>query len=893
MEPIDAASLKFEEFLKTITPEYWSTCITEADIRMKIIDPMLTNVLGWPQSNISLETHAGEGFIDYRLTIDGLNRLVVEAKRESRDLGVSADRNGHFYKLNGPVFDTPHVKQGLNQAVTYCGHTNAELACVTNGRQWIVLLGNRRGDGTSTLSGMGCAFGSLDGVKTHFKKFYDLLGYDSVRAWRYRAEFQEAEGQPIRTSSFYAPVRKPDSRQLLPADKLYADIDRVMVSFFRDLSGDDDPEMRRSCFVTTKESAKAEQSLARVSEDLRNRIHTLTSDNGAEITRTISRVKSMGRQEFVLLVGTKGAGKSTFIDRFFEDVLPKDVKKDCVVIRIDLGASGADETTVIRWLNEHFLEAAERAIFKNGIPTFNDIRGMYWSEYCRWREGTRKALYDSNRTAFDDEFGKHIESRREERPQEYIANLLCHVVRSLIKIPCLVFDNADHFTIEFQERVFQFAHALYEKVLCLILIPITDKTSWQLSRQGTLQSFFFDSFFLPTPVTGVVLRKRIEFIEKRIAEDEKPEPGKGYFFGRGLELSIDDIRAFTNSLQAVFINTGQVAEWIGNLANRDIRRCLQLTRDIVGSPYIKVHELLKASVTQSALEVSDDDTKLSIIRGKYDIYPVGQSAFVQNLYALTTEIATSPLLGIRILRLLDEVKFQEAEGDARYVSVDHVVEFCSGMNFDPTVVRAWLDAMLKCGLCLSYDPTAVGIEITTRVEIAPSGRQHLAWATSDWHYIEAMMEVTPLFDQQSFHSLTQLIRAELPYARRKAIRLFLSYLLSEDDRYVVIPAHDMYASQQGLIQVFEQELTRLSLPSRMPGGSRFGRPFGKIVKWVSERGYGFVRPEGFVDSDVFVHIREFVEVPDDENIPVSTVIEFDLVENPDGKLKAVRAAIVD
>jgi cold shock CspA family protein len=293
------------------------------------------------------------------------------------------------------------------------------------------------------------------------------------------------------------------------------------------------------------------------------------------------------------------------------------------------------------------------------------------------------------------------------------------------------------------------------------------------------------------------------------------------------------------------------------------------------------------------LEVSDEDTKLSIIRGKYDIYPAGQSALVQNLYALTTEIVTSPLLGIRILRLLDETNFQEAEGEARYVVVDNIVEYCSGMNFEPLVVRAWLDAMLKCGLCLSYDPTAVGIEKTTRVEIAPSGRQHLVWATTEWHYIEAMMEVTPLFDRQAHRSISQLIRAELPYARRKAIRTFLNYLLSEDDRYVLIPAHEMYASQQGLRQVIEQEMTRLSSPIRTTGRSRFGRPFGKIVTWLPEKGYGFVCPDGTVGNDVFVHVREFVEPLEDENVPVGTVIEFDLVENPDKKLKAVRAAIVD
>jgi cold shock CspA family protein len=501
-------------------------------------------------------------------------------------------------------------------------------------------------------------------------------------------------------------------------------------------------------------------------------------------------------------------------------------------------------------------------------------------------------LYETDRAAFDDEFGKHIEKRREERPQEYITNLLHRIVQSDKKIPCLVFDNADHFTIDFQERVFQFAHALYREVLCLILIPITDKTSWQLSRQGALQSFFTDSFFLPTPPTEVVLQKRIEFIERRLAEDEKPETGKGYFFGRGIDLSIENLRGFTNGLQAVFISTGQMAAWIGDLANRDIRRCLQLTREIVASPYIKVHDLLGAFVTHTTIAVSPEDAKMAIIRGKYDIYPTGQSAFIQNLYALTTEIVTSPLLGVRILRLLDETNYQQAEGEARYLAVDQIVQYCSGMNFEPRAVRSWLDAMLKCGLCLSYDPTAAGIDKTARVEIAPSGRQHLDWAMKDWTYIEAMMEVTPLFDRQLHQEISHLIGADMPYARRKALRSFLTYLLKEDERYALIPAHAMYADQQGLKGIIEQEVSRLGMPVSTTGPSRFGRPFGKVARWFADKGYGFVTPDGTNNSDAFVHVRDFV-VNSGENVPVGTMLEFDLVPGAERRMKAVRVAVLD
>lgn len=88
---------------------------------------------------------------------------------------------------------------------------------------------------------------------------------------------------------------------------------------------------------------------------------------------------------------------------------------------------------------------------------------MFFDEYKRWAESSFRDLYKQDKLAFRVKFGEHVEKRREERPAEYVARLLRHVFHMRHKIPCLIFDNADHFSIEFQERVFQYARSLYEK----------------------------------------------------------------------------------------------------------------------------------------------------------------------------------------------------------------------------------------------------------------------------------------------------------------------------------------------------------------------------------------------------------------------------------------------
>ena len=734
-------------------------------------------------------------------------------------------------------------------------------------------------------------FGSLAAVKDKFQKFYDLLSYEGVTDYRYRAIFQEEEGQPIRSKAFRAPVRTRESRVRLTADKISQDLDRIMLPFFQDIAGDEDARARRECFVTTSESAAAEEGIARISEELRDKVQSLSTVDASEITEAIRRVQQMNRHELILLVGTKGSGKSTFMDRFFADVLSQAVARDCVIIRIDLANCGCDSTTIIKWLDENFLFVAEKAVFPEKPPTYDELVGMYWWEYELWREGLHKHLYDSDKTQFKIKFGEHLAKRREERPHEYIKHLIARVVKGLKKVPCLLFDNADHFDVAFQEEVFKYAHSLYKESLCLVLVPITDTTSWQLARQGPIQSFFTESFFLPAPPTDLVLRKRIEYLERRISEEE-PEKGHGYFFSRGIRLEIENIKGFAACLQTVFINTGEVADWIGRLANHDIRRCLELTREVVSSPHLKVAELLKAFVAKSALSINTDEVKLAMIRGKYDIYPSDSKSFVQNVFPFVTDLDTTPLVAVRILRFLEIVWEGNSASDTRYAPVDSVVDYLRSMGIEPRGTRLCLQALLDNGLCLAYDPTAKSIDKAIKIQLSPSGRQHLTWALKDWVYLETMAEVTPLLDPDAVSKIRADLHEGSPHRRRDAIRTFLHYLLDEDGHYCTIPKHDYYASQQTIRSTLRQQIEALGTAVGLASASsRYGRNLGRVATWKNDKGFGFIR-QANGSPDAFVHISDVLNQVG-SHLQEGASVEYDLVAQQDDKPKAIRVIVLD
>ncbi len=760
-----------------------------------VVVPIINKCLGWELTGLASSDLVTPPYECIMLCANTLSRVAV--LYTPNDLGISKRNADRPYPLDGAVLGTSvsDARLPILEACKVCGLKNCELACVSNGKEWIVFRGTRLADGRDTLSGMAYLFEDLDTVKNNYKLFFDLLAPDSVQELRFRAIFQEAEGQPIRASVFSKVLRTEHQLSPLPRSKLAVDLDRVMDSFFQRLLGDKDPDMLANCFVVTKESDIAEQKIARISEELVAKIKPFDTRSAETLSDIIHKVKETKHNEFVLLVGTKGAGKSTFIDRFFRNVLPTDIRNECIVVQVDMKNSSGNEATLAKWLDDTVLALVEEAVFKDVDMGFNDIQGMFFDEYLRLSKTTLSYIYKSDKDRFKEEFGRHVERMRVDRPHDYIQRLMRHIVNNRKKAPCLVFDNADHFSIEFQERVFQYARSIYETTVCLVIMPITDKTSWQLSRQGALQSFeSVVSLFLPTPLPKTVLARRIKYLEDKVA-DEDEERGRGYFLGQGIQLELTQLKAFAHCLQHVFLETGKVSKWVGNLSNLDIRRSLELTRSIMASPYIDVDDLLGVFIAEHSAPIPIHKIQRAIIRKGYNFFPVGQHQFVQNIFSLRTEIGTSPLLGIRILAALHDNIHTEIQGAEGFLAVSQLYDYFQATTIERRVVSLWLDAMLKSGLCLSYDPTHTSIEEVKRIEISPAGRQHLFWGTADDSYVGSMMEVTPINDHGSFEKMNNAPRQNKTLEWLYKTDAFIRYILDEDDHFVQIPDHDAYIGQ--------------------------------------------------------------------------------------------------
>src|SRR5260370_32969419 len=241
---------------------------------------------------------------------------------------------------------------------------------------------------------MAFVFPSLKCVRDRFALFFDLLAKQRVRNLVFKGLVQEAEGRIIRHPEFERRLRPQESSRFLKQPEIAAALDRIMTSFFQRLSDDHDKEMLEVCFVETKESRAAEQRLLRLAEDLVGHIQALDTGSGKQLSALLDRAQMSQLNQFILIVGTKGAGKSTFIQRFFDLKLPPRFHGVCVPIFINLADSEGDEVRILEWLRRTLLGKAENAL-GGTTPSWDELIGhMFFGAYQRWPTGPLNDLYE-------------------------------------------------------------------------------------------------------------------------------------------------------------------------------------------------------------------------------------------------------------------------------------------------------------------------------------------------------------------------------------------------------------------------------------------------------------------------------------------------------------------
>lgn len=836
--------------------------LSEEDAKIKIINRMLIESLGWQYEDIETESRHENGFSDYILHHKDNPAILIEAKRSGKVIIKTADRGRvRYLKISGPALAS--AMPGIDQAFSYAAPNGLNLSVLTDGVCWVFFKNFIPGSNYKDKQAI--VFPSFNSVLSDFSVFYELLSKDSFEKKLFNFLFDNIHNNRASLEQNLSPSIPDSSIHITRKAELAFDLDKVFDEFFTRLSDEEDKDLLLECFVESRESKIADYSLEKMTKNVLGNMSPADKDINKELEalfndRLAIKESSSDSGKTVFIVGPTGSGKTTFIDRFFEKTLSKPIKKHCEVFRINCLDSTGGEQSILYWLTEQLIKLITHNVYSGSIK-FNELRGLYNGEYNDRAGGTHKHLYERDPLLFKEDFGRYLETVVHEDREGFLRRLISDIVSNRKKLPVFVVDNTDEFSLEYKKEIFQFIQSLKRHAKhCLIIFPITDKSAWTFSKTEIFTIYSSKSFFLPTPSPRDVFRKRIDFISNRLSESKDIDGRDDYFTKRGIRISIQDLSAFTEVIEKVFVEYDYASKTIGELSNYNIRRTLALSQRIITSSVFKVDDLVKSYLLRKPIYTRYDRFIEALLKGDYQEYKIGDIPEIYPIFQIDADVKQSPLLKLRILFLLLSIKNTGTSIDEKHVSIESINSYFDALGVSELAIDRSLKNLLEARLVEPYDISMRSLSPGQRLSITFKGQAHLRLAVNDKIFFYQMSLVTPILDESISLKIKSIYKNKKGDRRERycSIRsLFLDYLMDQDTMHVKGAIdREQYDCQNDMLMSLKK--FHKEDDSKEESNLSDARSFNNVemmVNWfdADEKKYGFVRGEGFEDG-VFIHL---------------------------------------
>ena len=849
---------------------------SEEDVKIRIINRILSDCLGWPYSDFRAETHHESGFSDYILLDNDKAALLVEAKRIGLLSVNTAERNKvRHLKISGSALKT--CLSGIEQAASYSLSNGLPVTALTDGVIWVIFKTFTPGSNYKDKEAI--VFPSFDSVISDFSIFYDLLSKKQFGKRLFNALFDGIHNKRlVLNQDVVAPIEESDISLSRKSDIAF-DLEKIFSNFFARLTGDDDEDLLIECFVESHESRIADFSLEKMTRNVLGNILPLNKDVDAQLTNLIeenidSELSSSETGQTVFIIGPTGAGKTTFLERFFRKTLSDPVREKCVLVSANfLDATGRDDT-VLDWVTETLISALENELYDDGNPSWDDLQGLFHLEYLRRLKGVDSQLYQRDKQAFKEKFGGFLDDKVENDREGYLKRILKDVVNNRKKLPVILIDNTDEFSIEYKEKIFQYSQALRRHVNhCLVIFPVTDKSAWSFSKTDIFGIYKSKSFFLPTPSPREVFRKRVGFLKQRIHGDNSSKKSKHeYFTAKGVTISIANIDGFAQVIESIFVDHDFTSKTLGELTNYNIRRTLALSQRIITSPVIKIEDLIKSYLSGQIVTTSFSKFIDALMKGDYELYKLGDNHEIFPVFQIDREIRQSPLLKLRILALLESIHKTGKSIEEKHLGIQSIISYFDSIGCSETSVERNLIPLLEAGLIESYDASNHELNAIQKIAISFRGSAHLMLATHNAVFFYQMALTTPITDLAVAGKIRTKHHSNEPITNRitEIKKDFLEYLLEEDQKNISISCEEaQYECQNRLltelkklgessdVRTKENEITSI-LGDEFKEGVEINSVLATVDFYDTSKGFGFVEMETS-DSRIFIHVEKLTE----------------------------------
>jgi hypothetical protein len=720
------------------TVEQQLATINEAETRLRLIDTLLFDCLGWSRDDASVEDHHDGRYADYVLD-ESRPLLLVEAKRSGESFDLPADMP-RVAKLTTLFAAASGLKPAVEQALGYALERGMAFAAVSNGRQIVAFLASRQ-DGVRPIDGRALAFASSQDVVQAFRVVWDNLSPSGCSARQLNATLGVTAPAlpPAKLSS-----RLPGYPGYQPRSTTATELQILGELFLLDLIQDEglEVEFLRECYCESgalSQYAEVSRGIlqtrysAALGETLEVRLEPARSRKGLSKTLGADVSAAAVSRRPIILLGDVGVGKTMFL-RHLIRIDAKDLAEQALLLYIDLGEQPA-LAELREFVTRRFIEELRD---EHGVDIFEAafVRRVYRRELKDFANG----IYGGLRTSRPGEY----EAKEIEELGERIRQREGHLRRSLEELTTtrrqqviIVLDNVDQRPPEFQEDAFLLAQTLASTWPGTVFVTLRPETFHRSRKEGTLTAYQPRVFTIPPPRIDRVLVKRIEYGRNQLRAN-----GRLPTFPTNVTLDASTFEGYLDVLIQSFGRNEQLVRLIDNVSGGNVRRALEYVTTFVGSGHTKPEQALEIYESKGAYVLPAHEFLRAILLGDRRWYNP-QEARIPNLLDISQADGREHFLATIVLALL--LREGRPDIDEGWVRAERVHRFAQSLGFAPEQTRFALDRAVSGDLveAIPFDGPAERYRITA---IGAFLHQHLL---HDFTYLDVVVVDTPILDAAS------------------------------------------------------------------------------------------------------------------------------------------------
>lgn len=428
----------------------------------------------------------------------------------------------------------------------------------------------------------------------------------------------------------------------------------------------------------------------------------------------------------MLLIGEKGAGKTTFLYHLQAVALPSEIREKTTWVHINVNDAPVTKGEIYDWVRKEVIRGIRLAYPSIDFDDFNTIQKIFSVEVNRFYKGLGSLLQFGSSEQNHELYKVLLRSQ-----DDLHTTATCyarHFGGERGQTIVVVFDNADKGPREEQLLMFEVAQWLQQEFRVLVVLPIREETYDNYRDVPPLDTALKDLVFrIEPPVFQQALIKRVQIALDEIAN--KSDKNRTYELSNGFRIKYSESERsyyMASLVASIFEYDSYARRLILGLAGNNLRRVFEIFVEFCTSGHISESEILRMRQSKGEYVLPLDVVMTVLLRANRRYYD-SDASVIKNICDLE-EKDERPTYFSRVLILAYlHSKFTEPgpNGVKGYQSLEQILDALSPYGLRFSVIKREIFYLTKANCIIAESLREDNLDDGDLFKIGPVGFVHL------------------------------------------------------------------------------------------------------------------------------------------------------------------------